>query len=294
MSFKFTSLNKLLYFKIWLPLFSFFPAIIREPLVILSSQIFALFSKEPPWFNTVKTLLDKDLAWTQWKAKELSTQWRNQLDCFLMSKLDMKDHSHWLSFHNFESIKDIQRSNESCIIITSHFGRLGLVAPSLRAVNIKSSMLTTSVSEGETSWDEAERWFHAKNAGNMHLHLGGEWITTTDSPKKIYNLLKNKGTIIIVMDGLETNSKDLVELPFLNGTLTLPQGILRISRHSKSKLIYLDSVDKGNKVEVTATRLNDNPDIALFEAAKLLENSVKQHPTQWWMWPAINTIWRSK
>ncbi len=217
---------------------------------------------------------------------------KSTLDCFQMQRLDPESAGRLIAVRGIDHLARARAAGRGVIIIISHFGRVSLLGPGLGYSGQRSGMLTTMVDQRNPHLDSIDRWFHSTNAANIQSHLGGPWITTGDSPRLIYQSLKAKEAIIIVMDGLETNSEARASLPFLGGTLSLPGGILRIASKTGASMVYASTLDREVGTEINLHSLPDDPEAGLAEAVRIFERDLEAEPWQWWLWEALDAMWQ--
>lgn len=217
---------------------------------------------------------------------------KSTLDCFYMQGLNPDSADRLITVHGIEHLAAARAAGRGVIIVISHFGRVSLLGPGLGFSGQRSGMLTTMVDQRNPHLDPVDRWFHSTNAANIQSHLGGPWITTGDNPRRIYQALKAGEAIIIVMDGLETNSDARVSFPFLGGTLSLPGGIMRIANKTGASLVYASTIDKDTGTEINLYPLPDEPEAGIAAAVKIFERDFADEPWQWWLWEALDAIWQ--
>jgi lauroyl/myristoyl acyltransferase len=97
--------------------------------------------------------------------------------------------------------------------------------------------------------------------------------------------------MLIALDGNETSSRTRYEFPFCGGTLSLPEGIVRVAKRTGAKLVYAAAVDHGDTVEIKLSPLPDDPLAALGEAVRHLEENLLANPAQWWQWAGVGALW---
>lgn len=216
---------------------------------------------------------------------------RNILDCYRMSSLDVSHPEGWLTLVGHEALRQVQVVGRGALVIISHFGRLSLLGAAFHAAGCRTGMLTTMVDERNVNLSPADRWFHSTNASRIQAHAQGPWITTGDSPREIFKVIQTGQTICISMDGLESNSSTRIRQRFLGGTVSLPEGILRIAERTSPVLFYARAFDRGARTHVVFEQLSDRPHDAMQKAIRLLESDVAREPWQWWHWPALDALW---
>jgi lauroyl/myristoyl acyltransferase len=216
---------------------------------------------------------------------------KDTLDCFRMPRFTQQNTQTLLKVSQTEILKDAQSQGKGVILIISHFGRFFMLGPGLKLSGIEFGMLTTTVDETNPHYDAVDRWYIAKKLFNTQLFSQGSWFTTADSPRKTYQALKQGEIMLIAMDGIETNSSNRFHFPFLGGTLTLPEGIVRIAQKTGAKMVFGHAMEVGRTVHINIFALPDDPYNALQQSVQQLEQDVIAYPWQWWQWAALASLW---
>lgn len=218
---------------------------------------------------------------------------RDTLDCYLMPRFSPSNTRNLLKVHNLEALTEAQEAGKGVIMIISHYGRFFMLGPGMNFLDVKFGMLTTVVDERHPTYDAVDRWYMAKKMRNALALTRGPWVTTADDPRQVYRCLKRGEIVLIALDGNETNSPGRVSFPFNGGTLSFPEGIVRIAKATGAKLVYSVSQDTDPGVEITFHSLPDDPLSALEKTVKLLEKDMLETPWQWWLWPALGAFWQA-
>ncbi len=152
-------------------------------------------------------------------------------------------------------------------------------------------MVTQIIDERNPGLNSVERGYLAFKMKQTTDASKGRWIMLGDSIRPLYSGLKAGETIIILFDLHENRQKNILEVPFLGGKLTLPRGIERISRKTGARVIYGAASDAGRKVTVNLRSLPADPSEVLLSAVAELEKDITNCPSQWWQWGLIDHIW---
>ncbi|MCK9172754.1 lysophospholipid acyltransferase family protein [Desulfuromonas thiophila] len=216
------------------------------------------------------------------------------LDGFRMPGFNRCNTRNQIELQGIEALARAQADKRGVILVISHFGRFFMLAPGLGLAGYPFAMLTTVVDERHPSYDATDRWHIATKLRHALDFSAGDWITTGDDPRRIYRCLRDGQTVLIALDGNETNNPQRIEFPFLGGTLSLPESIVRIARATGARLVYAATRDqsRGAGVRIELYDLPDDPQQALAAAVQQLESDLRQTPWQWWLWPAAAALWR--
>lgn len=219
---------------------------------------------------------------------------RDTLDGFRMPGFNQRNICKRIEVHGIETLARASAEGRGVILVISHFGRFFMLAPGLGLAGYPFATLTTVVDERHPSYDATDRWHIATKLRHALHFSAGDWIATADDPRRIYRCLRQGQTVLIALDGNETNSHQRLEFPFLAGTLSLPESIVRIARATNARLVYAVTRDnfQGTGVRIDLQDLPDDPHQALAAAVQQLESDVRQTPWQWWLWPAATALWR--
>lgn len=217
---------------------------------------------------------------------------RDTLDCFVMPGFTGENTRELLRVSGVEHLLEAGKAGRGVIMIISHFGRFFMLGPGLKLAGVEFGMLTTMPDERHPYYDAVDRWYISTKLRNTQLFSRGTWVTTVDDPRRIYKTLRSGEIMLIALDGNETTSRKRYEFPFLNGTLSLPEGIVRIAEKTGAKLAYAAAIDGGRAVDIVVHPLPDEPVAALGAAVRLLERDLLVHPSQWWQWGGVDALWR--
>ena len=179
------------------------------------------------------------------------------------------------------------------IIITSHFGRMGIHGPAFALHRLRAGLLTGTVDDRNPRLASFERCTARRNAEGIRSFLGGEWMMTADHPRRLVKYLRAGNAVFIVLDAFDSNSSEHYLAPFLGGVIRIPLSLVRLARMSNARLVFSLARHVGvANVDVEISDLNPCPDRALREAITHLERAVLDQPWQWWMWPHLDHFWK--
>lgn len=218
---------------------------------------------------------------------------KDMLDCFRMPGFTPEKSKDLIRVNNIEALANAKAAGKGVILVISHFGRFFMLGPGLKFAGHEFGMFTTVVDERHPLYDPVDRWYIATKLHNTQLFSRGSWITTGDDHRMIYRALKSGEVILIALDGTETSSNKRVSFPFLGGTLSLPEGIVRIAARTGARMVYAATIERGQGVEINLHALPDSPLAGLGEAVRILEQDVTAFPWQWWQWAALGSLWRA-
>lgn len=217
---------------------------------------------------------------------------RDMLDCFRMPGFTPAKVAGQIRVHSVETLIAAKAAGRGVIMIISHFGRFFMLGPGLKFAGVEFGMFTTVVDERHPSYDAIDRWYIATKLHNTQLFSRGTWVTTGDDGRRLYRSLQAGEIMLFALDGSESTSNSRVEFPFCGGTLSLPEGLVRVAARTGAKLVYAAAVDSGVGVDITIHALPDDPVAGLGAAVQLLEQDFLAAPWQWWLWAALAFFWR--
>jgi len=217
---------------------------------------------------------------------------RDMLDCFLMPGFTPAKVAGQIRVHGVENLLDAKAAGRGVLMIISHFGRFFMLGPGLKFAGVEFGMFTTMVDERHPHYDAIDRWYIATKLQNTQLFSRGTWVTTGDDGRRLYRTLQAGEIMLFALDGNESTSGARVEFPFCGGTLSLPEGLVRVAAKTGAKLVYAEAVDRGIEVDITLHPLPDDPVDGVAAAVGLLEKRLAAVPWQWWQWAGVGALWR--
>lgn len=215
---------------------------------------------------------------------------RERLESYRLAHMTADDFLAQVTLTGAQDAHQAVAAGHGAVLIMAHFGRPVMLCSALAHTGLHIGMLTGSVDE-HTLVDPVDLWYHQVGMRNTLLHAKGRWVTLSDNLRLLYQALK-EGEIIIIMMDVPSAAAGNVSFPFLQGTLNLPQGVLRLVNKTGAKLLYGSATEiADHRVAAHIQRLNDNPEVAFREAVALFEQDVKKAPAQWWQWNNLPSLW---
>jgi len=218
---------------------------------------------------------------------------RDTLDCYRMQKLNLDTESQFFEVTGAEHLVAAERKGKGVLLLVPHYGRYFMLGPALRFLGHGFGVFTTAINES-TVPDAISRTYLLNKLKNGFMYCGGEWITSNDSPLRIYSTLKNGNSLLLAFDGVESLSEKKLSYPFLGGVVQLASGSLRIANRTKAALIYVSVKEKNDKLSFELKLLPENPEMALQAAVENLERDIVEMPWHWWLWRALPRVWSEK
>ncbi len=277
-----------------LPTLARLPKIIAYPLTgKLASRYF--WQRERQWMQAYRSGLST--GFPNASAHELDTWTRKHFRMLGRENLDV----YYFKYLNKQNIKSIAQLHTpklkntkgipGNIIIMGHLGRPLMLCAALGLEGYPTGMLSQAVDERNPNLDAPTRSFLQYKMHHATQLAGGRWVTTVDPLKSLYMALHNGETLVIMMDLVEPNPHRQICVPFLQGYLRLPPGILRLAEKTQANLYYGSAKDNGQQVLCRVTALSNNGQQALNQAANLLQKEVMEQPWQWWQWNNFQALW---
>lgn len=283
-------------YKVALPLLQILPPSIGYPLASrLGRRYFWLYERD--WVNAYTNGLTQAFPCT---SPETIHMWVYMH--FGMMGREMLDVYHLKNFKK-STVSKRTKLNADCILnrpkpggkilIMGHLGRPIMLSTALGLSGFKTGMLSQAVDERNPHLDKPTRSYLQYKMYYTVKQAGGRWITTEDNLKEMYTALLAGECLIIMLDLIETNPARQVHLPFLNGTLKVPPGIIRLAKRTNASLYYGRALDDNINTRCAVEVLSTDPEEALRQAASLLENDFIREPWQWWQWNQLAMLWDS-
>lgn len=215
---------------------------------------------------------------------------RDTLDCFRMPRLTAQNTKNYFKVIGLEHLVAAENKGKGVLLLVPHYGRYFMLGPALRFLGHGFGVYTTAITEA-TVPDANWRAYLLQKLKNGFMFCGGEWVTSEDSPLKIYANLKEGRSHLIAFDGVESTSDKKIACPFLGGTVRFATGSLRFAKRTGAAMVYVSvkESDEGLKFELTA--LPEDPELALQTAVSYLEKDLIEMPWHWWLWRALPRVW---
>ncbi len=177
------------------------------------------------------------------------------------------------------------------LLLLTHVDRF-LMAPLLYARLCGSMhMLTAPI---DPALSARTRAFLLAKVRRFQTCLGGAWLTTDASPRRLLTGLARGETWVALPDAWSPQIQRHDPYPFLGGTLQLPAGLRRIAERAAPRLITAEvRSHSAARLSVRFSALPDDPDAAFAALVARLETIVRTEPWRWWQWEALPWAWRA-
>ncbi|TSE28751.1 hypothetical protein Tther_01877 [Tepidimonas thermarum] len=220
-------------------------------------------------------------------------QSRIRLDDHRMATATMSDVVGQVTLRDADILTRAAAQGRGLIILTAHYGRLGMIGPALRRLGLSSAFLSATVDERATALSPMQRWVGYRNGQSLQRFAGGQWIMADDPTVRLRSVLRRGEPLIIVMDAFSSHSPQRETYRFGAGTLSIPTGIVRLAQATGAlfALALLHDVG-GPRVEMRCSDLAGSPREALQQAFDIVAQAVWTEPWQWWLLPHAATLWQ--
>lgn len=231
--------------------------------------------------------------WGETVARFCGLQSRIRLDDHRMACAPHEDVMAQVTLHGADRITQRLSWGRGVIILTAHYGRLGMIGPALRKAGLKSSFLSATVDERAVHLTPLQRWIGYRNGQSLQKFAGGAWIMADDPATRLRAVLRRGEPLIVVADAFSSSSPRRERFRFGPGELSVPSGVVRLARATGSPLVLALMLDAGlDRVELRCWDLPDDPWSAVQSAFDELARHVQAQPWQWWLLPQAATIWQ--
>lgn len=181
------------------------------------------------------------------------------------------------------------------IILTAHYGRLGMIGPAMRRLGIVSAFLSATVDQRATALSPTQRWVGYRNGQSLQRFLGGQWIMADDPATRLRAVLRRGEPLIVVIDAFSSRSPQRDEFRFGPGTLSIPTGIVRLAQATGAPMALALLHDWGDeRVTMRCWDLAQPPQQAVQQAFDEVARAVWAEPWQWWLLPHVPDLWRPR
>jgi lauroyl/myristoyl acyltransferase len=215
---------------------------------------------------------------------------RDTLDCFRMPRLTAQNTKDYFKVNGLEHLVAAEKKGKGVLLLVPHYGRYFMLGPALRFLGHGFGVYTTAITE-TTVPDANWRAYLLEKLKNGFMFCGGEWITSDDSPLKIYANLKAGRSILLAFDGVESTSDKKMARPFLGGTVRFATGSLRFAKRTGAAMLYVSVKECKAGLQFEMTPLPEDPEFALQAAVSYLEKDLIEMPWHWWLWRALPRVW---
>ncbi len=214
------------------------------------------------------------------------------LDTCYLPRMSAANLGDWVRLDGVGHFEDAQRDGRGVILIMAHYGRLILTMLAIGLSGHPLGMLTTAVDETVAGLDPDERWFLGRKVRTVQHLLGGRWISLGGPMRELYRALEAGEAVTILLDVCAPSLGSRSAIPFLGGTLFVPQGIERLARKTGARMVYGCAVNQGYRVHSVLRPLPEGPADGLCAAVAELERDVRAHPWHWWQWNILDLLWQ--
>jgi lauroyl/myristoyl acyltransferase len=219
-------------------------------------------------------------------------QSRIRLDDHRMAHAPMASVLNQVSVLNADVLTRQAGSNPGLMVLTAHFGRLGMIGPAMRQLGIQTSFLTATVDQRATNLSAVQRWVGHGNAKSLQRFAGGQWIMADDPATRLRTVLRKGEPLMVVIDAFSTRSPEREVFRFGTGTLAIPTGVVRLAEATGAPMALALMHDmEGEKVQMRCWALDASPRHAVQQAFDTLAQSVAAEPWQWWLLPHSTAVW---
>jgi lauroyl/myristoyl acyltransferase len=215
---------------------------------------------------------------------------RDTLDCYRMPRLTAQNTRSYFKVLGVENLVAAENKGKGVLLLVPHYGRYFMLGPALRFLGHGFGVYTTAITE-TTVPDANWRAYLLQKLKNGFMFCGGEWISSDDSPLKIYANLKEGRSILMAFDGVESTSDKKIARSFLGGTVELATGSLRIAKRTGAAMLYVGVKECETGLQFELTALPEDPELALQAAVAYLEKDIMEMPWHWWLWRALPRVW---
>ncbi|PLY14730.1 MAG: hypothetical protein C0631_09400 [Sedimenticola sp.] len=219
---------------------------------------------------------------------------RERLDVYWLDRINSKNIDQFIRLEGLENLTNSITSEQPVILYSAHFGRLIMPSMAIGAMGISTSCLTADISNPDIP--DEERRYLSKKLKSMERLMGGDMIQKNDSLRRLYNVLKKKGVLIVIVDAPPAPEDSTEVFPFLGGKARLSTGVIKIAKKMNALLVpYFAQEEREGLVgyflpAFSVQKLDD--DEALAKVFEPVEQFIRKRPDQWWMWHALPVIWR--
>jgi len=219
-------------------------------------------------------------------------QSRIRLDDHRMASVQSSAVVNQVSLRDADLLTQRMAEGRGLIILTSHYGRLGMIGPAVRRLGLVTAFLSATVDKRATDLSPMQRWVGYRNGQSLKRFAGGPWIMADDPATRLRAVLRRGGALIVVMDAFSSRSRERDTFRFGDGTLAIPTGVVRLAHATGAAMALALMHDLGGeRVEMRCWHLAGPPALAVQQAFDLLNQAVQAEPWQWWLLPHVTALW---
>ncbi|HHB12157.1 MAG TPA: hypothetical protein ENK62_03040 [Chromatiales bacterium] len=216
---------------------------------------------------------------------------REVLDAWWIRKLTTIQGTRLMRLRGESLLEQQRAAGRGVILVMAHYGRLNLLLLALALKGHRLGMLTMDPDDPDLPMDPTERDFLRAKVTGLHRRIGGPWVTINDDLRRLYRALEAGETVVMLLDAYSPRFRLALDYPFLDGTLHVAPGILRVARRTGAALVYGRVKERDWRVDVELRPLPDEPEAGMAQAVAELEHDVRERPWEWWQWPLTGRLW---
>lgn len=210
---------------------------------------------------------------------------RELLDICYLPRLTKHSIDRWVEVFGVEQLTRPRPDGRGRVLAMAHFSRPSLLFAALSIKGAKLNILTQAIDRSNPSLDIVDRLYLRFKVWANRCHLLGEHITASENPRRLYDLLKEGETVVVLFDIKVEAEEPHVIAPFLGHELAVPQGIDRLVQKTGAALYYGAIHDTGWRANIAVTELDPQKyDRPLHCVIAQLEAEVQKNPAHWWQW----------
>jgi lauroyl/myristoyl acyltransferase len=230
------------------------------------------------------------------KAGWLAMMAREMLDVYRMGRKGHAEVDTLVQIQDLGPLFDARATGKGVILVMAHYSRLIMLLSALGSAGVRMSMLTMPVDDRNPELDPVMRRYLQLKVRRLRQRIGGAWLSVGDNLRPMYTGLKAGEVWIVLIDAYMSHQHEQRgAYPFLGGTLSLSEGIIRIARTTRSELVYASVQEDGHRLNGRLQWLQASDAVTAFSAALTeLERDVQVRPDQWWQWNILEHIWTAQ
>lgn len=210
---------------------------------------------------------------------------RELLDVYFLPRLSPRNIDRWVTVKGAKHLMQPRADGRGRILAMAHFSRPSLLFAALGIKGVKLNILTQAIDHANSDLDWIDRLYLRFKVWANRRHMLGDWITVSENPRRLYNLLLRGETLVVLFDLRTTAEEPRVIVPFLGHKLAFPQGVDRLIKKTGAALYYGAIRDRNWQVDIEITELDVKKyDRPLESAIAKLEHEVQSNPANWWQW----------
>lgn len=222
--------------------------------------------------------------------------------CGLMSRIALDEHRMavapiarvltQIDLSGAGAVQEIIQNGCGGLVLSAHFGRMGMCAAAVRALGGQGSVLTAAL--GDVGQQSAVlRWVMRRNNLSMQRFAQGRSITADESALRLRAVLRQKKILMAAIDGMSTQSQARANFRFGPGHVAIPTGLPRLAEAMACPVVFVLMRDTGGAaVQVQSWALPSDAQQAIQTAFDLLYEAVRAEPWQWMLLPHLPNVWQ--